>query len=39
MKRLIAAAIATGCLVSFTPVFAGDDDANVFDKWLDPERA
>ena len=36
MKRFIAAAIAAGCLVSSTLVFAGDDDANVFDKWLDP---
>ena len=35
MKRLIVAAIATGCLVSSTPAFAGDD-ASVFDKWLDP---
>ena len=34
MKRLIAAALATGCLVSSSPVFAGDDDANVFDKWM-----
>ena len=33
---MIAAALATGCLVSSSPVFAGDDDANVFDKWLDP---
>ncbi len=36
MKRLIAAAIATGCLVSFTPVFAADNDASVFDKWMNP---
>ncbi len=36
MKRLMVAAIATGCLVSSTPVFAADDDASVFDKWLDP---
>jgi hypothetical protein len=36
MKRLIAAALAAGCLVSSTPVRAGDDDANVFDKWLNP---
>src|SRR5271166_6643171 len=36
MKRLIAAALAAGCLVSSTLVFAGDNDANVFDKWLDP---
>ena len=35
MKRLMVAAIATGCLVSSTPVFAGDV-ASVFDKWLDP---
>jgi hypothetical protein len=35
MKRLIAAVLATSCLVSFTPVFAGDD-GSVFDKWLDP---
>ena len=38
MKRLIAAAIATGCLVSSTPVFA-DDVASVFDKWIDIGRA
>ena len=36
MKRLIAAAIVTGCLVSSTPVFAAADDASVFDKWLNP---
>ena len=36
MKCLIAAALAVGCLVSSTLVFAGDNDANVFDKWLDP---
>jgi hypothetical protein len=35
MTPLIAAALAVGCLVSCTPVFAGDD-ASVFDKWLDP---
>ena len=34
MRSLIAAAIATGCLVSFTPVFAGGDDVSLFDKWL-----
>lgn len=34
MKRLIATALAAGCLVSSAPVFAGDDDAGVFDKWL-----
>jgi hypothetical protein len=34
MKRLIATALAAGCLVSSPPVFAGDDDAGVFDKWL-----
>lgn len=39
MKGLIAAAIATGCLVSFTPVFAADDDASVFDKWMNPGAA
>ena len=32
MKRLIVAAIAAACLVSSTPVFAGDV-ASVFDKW------
>src|SRR5208283_5945697 len=36
MKRLIVAAIATGFLVLSAPVFAADDDASVFDKWLDP---
>ena len=36
MKRSIVAALAAGCLVSSTLVFASDDDANVFDKWLDP---
>ncbi len=36
MKRLIAAAIVTGCLVSSTPVFAAADDASFFDKWLNP---
>lgn len=36
MKRLIAAALAAGCLVSSTLVFAGDSDANVFDKWMNP---
>ena len=35
MKGLIGAPIATGCLVSPAPVFAGDV-ANGFDKWLDP---
>jgi hypothetical protein len=35
MKRLTAAALAIGCLVSSTPVFAGDD-ASVFERWLDP---
>ena len=34
MKRLIVAAIATGCLVSPAPIFAGDV-ASVFDKWMD----
>ena len=34
MKRLIATALAAGCLVSSAPVFAGDGDAGVFDKWL-----
>jgi hypothetical protein len=33
---LIAAALAAGCLVSSTLVFAGDSDAGVFDKWLNP---
>jgi hypothetical protein len=36
MKCFIAAALAAGCLVSSAPVFAGDSDAGVFDKWLDP---
>ena len=36
MKRFIVAAVAAGCLVSSTPVFAGDD-AGVFDKWLNPD--
>jgi hypothetical protein len=36
MKRLIAAALASGCLVSSIPVFADDDDPGVFDKWLNP---
>ena len=35
MKRLIAAALAAGCLVSSISAFAGDD-AGAFDKWLDP---
>jgi hypothetical protein len=35
MKRFIAAALAAGCVVSSSPVFAGDDPG-VFDKWLDP---
>ena len=38
MKRLKVAAIATCCLVSSTPVFAGDV-ASVFDKWMDFGRA
>jgi hypothetical protein len=29
MKRLIATALAAGCLVSSAPVFAGDDDARL----------
>jgi hypothetical protein len=36
MKRLVVAALAAGCLVSSNPVFAGDDDASVFDKWMNP---
>ena len=35
MKRFIAAALAAGCLVSSTPVFA--DEAGAFDKWLSPD--
>ena len=35
MKRLTAAALAIGCLVSPTLVFAGND-ASVFNRWLDP---
>lgn len=34
MKRLIAAALAAGCVVASSPTFAGDG-ASVFDKWLD----
>ena len=37
MKRLIAAALAAGCLVSSAPVFSADDDAGAFDKWLSPD--
>ena len=37
MKRLIAAALAAGCLVSSTPVFSADADAGAFDKWLSPD--
>ena len=37
MKRLIAAALAAGCLVLSIPALAGDDGASVFDKWLDPD--
>ena len=37
MKRLIAAALAAGCLVSSAPVFAADDEAGAFDKWLSPD--
>ena len=36
MKRLIAAALAAGCLTSSIPVFAGDENPGAFDKWLDP---
>ena len=36
MKLSIAAALAAGCLASSTPVFAGDGDPGVFDKWLNP---
>jgi hypothetical protein len=36
MKRLIAAALAAGCLFTSTSAFAGDDPG-VFDKWLDPD--
>ena len=35
MKRFIAAALAAGCVVSSSPVFAGDDPG-VFHKSLDP---
>ena len=37
MKRFIAVALAAGCLVSSTPVFAGDNDPGVFDQWLNPD--
>jgi hypothetical protein len=37
MKRLIVAALAAGFLVSSTPVFAADNGAGVFDKWLEPD--
>ena len=37
MKQFIAAALAAGCLVSSAPVFAGDGDVGVFDKWLNPD--
>jgi hypothetical protein len=37
MKRFIAAALAAGCLVSSTPVFSADTDADAFDKWLSPD--
>jgi hypothetical protein len=37
MKRLIAAALAAGCLVLSGPVFAADDDAGAFEKWLGPD--
>jgi hypothetical protein len=37
MKHFIAAALAAGCLVSSAPVFAGDGDVGVFDKWLNPD--
>jgi hypothetical protein len=36
MKPLIAAALAGGCLISSSAVFAGDDGAGSFDKWLSP---
>jgi hypothetical protein len=36
MKALIAAAFAAGCLISSSVVFAGDDGASAFDKWLSP---
>jgi hypothetical protein len=37
MKRLIAAALAAGCLVSSAPVFSAEDDAGAFNKWLSPD--
>ena len=37
MKRLIAAGLAAGCLVSSTPVFSADADAGAFEKWLSPD--
>jgi hypothetical protein len=37
MKRLIAAALAAGCLVSSAPVFSAADDAGAFGKWLSPD--
>ena len=36
MKPFIAAALAAGCLVSSTAVFAGDGGADAFDRWLNP---
>jgi hypothetical protein len=37
MKCFIAAALMAGCLVSSAPVFAGDGDPAVFDKWLNAD--
>ena len=37
MKRLIAAALAAGCLASAAPVFSAEDHAGAFDKWLSPD--
>jgi hypothetical protein len=37
MNRLIAAALAAGCLASSAPVFAADDEAGAFAKWLGPD--
>lgn len=37
MKLFTAAALAAGCLVSSTPVFAGDGGAGVFDSLLNQE--
>jgi hypothetical protein len=37
MKRLIAATLAAGCLVSSAPALAAEGDPGIFDKWLNPD--